>query len=52
MKVEINEQTGESLISGMGELHLEIIENRIKTEKKFGGFEQPAVLIFERLTCP
>jgi elongation factor 2 len=33
VKVEINEQTGESLISGMGELHLEIIENRIKTEK-------------------
>jgi elongation factor 2 len=33
VKVEINEETGESLISGMGELHLEIIENRIKTEK-------------------
>ena len=33
IKVEINEQTGESLMSGMGELHLEIIENRIKTEK-------------------
>ena len=33
LKITINEQTGESLISGMGELHLEIIENRIKTEK-------------------
>ncbi len=33
IKVSINEETGESLISGMGELHLEIIENRIKTEK-------------------
>ena len=33
IRVEINEQTGESLISGMGELHLEIIENRITTEK-------------------
>ncbi len=33
IKVAINEETGESLISGMGELHLEIIENRIKTEK-------------------
>jgi len=31
--VEINEDTGENLISGMGELHLEVIENRIKTEK-------------------
>jgi len=33
IKIAINEETGESLISGMGELHLEIIENRIKTEK-------------------
>jgi len=33
IKIEINEQTGESLMSGMGELHLEITENRIKTEK-------------------
>ena len=31
--IEINEETGENLISGMGELHLEIIENRIITEK-------------------
>jgi elongation factor 2 len=33
LSIEINEETGENLISGMGELHLEIIENRIKTEK-------------------
>jgi elongation factor 2 len=33
VRVQINEETGENLISGMGELHLEIIENRIKTEK-------------------
>ncbi|MFH1586126.1 MAG: elongation factor EF-2 [archaeon] len=33
IRMEINEQTGESLMSGMGELHLEIIENRIKSEK-------------------
>jgi len=33
LKIEINEETGENLMSGMGELHLEIIENRIKTEK-------------------
>jgi len=33
VKIEINEETGENLISGMGELHLEIIEGRIKSEK-------------------
>ncbi len=33
IKIEINEETGENLMSGMGELHLEIIEDRIKTEK-------------------
>ena len=31
--VEINEETGENIISGMGELHLEVIENRIIKEK-------------------
>ena len=33
LRIEINEETGENLISGMGELHLEIVENRIITEK-------------------
>ncbi|MBI2140159.1 elongation factor EF-2 [Candidatus Woesearchaeota archaeon] len=33
IKIEINEETGENLISGMGELHLEIVENRVVTEK-------------------
>lgn len=33
IQIEINEETGEHLMHGMGELHLEIIENRIKTEK-------------------
>ncbi len=30
IRVQINEETGEHLLSGMGELHLEIIEYRIK----------------------
>ena len=49
--IEINEETGENLISGMGELHLEIIENRIITEK---GVEvitsQPIVVYRESIT--
>jgi elongation factor 2 len=33
ISIQINEETGEHLISGMGELHLEVIENRMRTEK-------------------
>ncbi len=33
VKIELNEETGEHLMHGMGELHLEVIENRIKSEK-------------------
>ncbi|HLD37204.1 MAG TPA: elongation factor EF-2 [Candidatus Nanoarchaeia archaeon] len=33
VKVELDEQTGQHLLSGMGELHLEVIANRIRTEK-------------------
>ena len=31
--ISINEETGENLMAGMGELHLEVIENRIRREK-------------------
>src|SRR3989344_5794558 len=34
LRVEINQETGEHLISGMGELHLEIVEYKIQTERK------------------
>ena len=33
LKVELNQETGEHLISGMGELHLEIVEYKIKVER-------------------
>ncbi|MBT4352013.1 elongation factor EF-2 [archaeon] len=53
IKITINEETGEHLMSGMGELHLEIIENRIKTEK---GLEiktsSPIVVYRETVTKP
>ncbi len=32
--VELNQETGEHLVSGMGELHLEIIETKIKDDYK------------------
>lgn len=46
LKIEINEQTGESLMSGMGELHLEIIENRIKTEKGLEVKTSPPIIVY------
>ena len=47
IKVEINEETGENLISGMGELHLEIVENRIKTEKKLEVKTSAPIVVYK-----
>jgi elongation factor 2 len=53
VRVEINQETGEHLISGMGELHLEIIENRIKTEKHVEITTSPPVVVYrETVTAP
>ncbi len=53
IKVEINEETGENLISGMGELHLEIIENRIRTEKGVDVITSNPIVVFrETITKP
>lgn len=46
VKIEINQETGENLISGMGELHLEIIEGRIKEEKKLEVKTSPPVVVY------
>jgi elongation factor 2 len=46
LRIEINEETGESLISGMGELHLEIIENRIKSEKGLAVKMGPPIIVY------
>ena len=46
IKVEINEETGEHLVSGMGELHLEVIENRIKTEKHVEVQTSPPIVVY------
>ncbi|MFH1285007.1 MAG: elongation factor EF-2 [Candidatus Micrarchaeota archaeon] len=51
VRVEINPETGEHLLSGMGELHLEIIEYKIAKER---GVEietsQPIVVYRETIT--
>ncbi len=43
--VEINEETGEHLLSGMGELHLEIIEYRIR-EKGVDIEVSPPIVVY------
>ncbi|HHQ44803.1 MAG TPA: elongation factor EF-2 [Candidatus Altiarchaeales archaeon] len=45
LKAQINEETGEHLLSGMGELHLEVVVNRIKD----GGLEietTPPIVVY------
>lgn len=44
--VEINEETGEQLMHGMGELHLEVIENRIKSEKGIEVKTSPPIVVY------
>ncbi len=46
IRVELNQETGEHLISGMGELHLEIIENRIIKEKGVDIITSPPVVVY------
>ncbi len=46
IKIEINEETGEHLMSGMGELHLEVIENRIRTEKGVDLTTSPPIVVY------
>ncbi|MFA6888014.1 MAG: elongation factor EF-2 [Candidatus Woesearchaeota archaeon] len=46
IRVKINEETGEHLMSGMGELHLEVIENRIKTEKGLDIQTSPPIVVY------
>lgn len=46
LRVEINQETGESLISGMGELHLEIIEYKISKEKGVQIKTSPPIVVY------
>jgi len=46
VKVQINEETGEHLISGMGELHLEIIEYMITNDKKVAVETSKPIVVY------
>ncbi|NOQ96684.1 MAG: elongation factor G, partial [Calditrichae bacterium] len=52
-KVSFDEETGQTLISGMGELHLEIIIDRLLREFKLGArVGKPQVAFKETITDP
>ena len=52
-KVEYNNETGQTVVSGMGELHLEVIVNRLLSEFKVGArVGKPRVAYKETITRP
>ncbi|MFC1937302.1 elongation factor G [Chloroflexota bacterium] len=51
-KVEVNQETGQTVISGMGELHLEVILQRLLSEFKVGAKAgKPQVAYKETITA-
>ncbi|HID20334.1 MAG TPA: elongation factor EF-2 [Methanophagales archaeon] len=46
VRVEINEETGEHLVSGMGELHLDIITHRIEHDEKVPIIASPPIVVY------
>ena len=55
LKVELNPDTGEHLMSGMGELHLEIIEYKITKEKGVAITTSPPIVVYREMithACP
>ncbi|MFA5406393.1 MAG: elongation factor EF-2 [Candidatus Nanoarchaeia archaeon] len=46
MRTTINEETGECLISGLGELHLEIIEHKIERDNDIPIVTSPPIVVY------
>jgi len=46
LQIEIDQETGEHLISGMGELHLEVIQNRIISEHGVGVTSSEPIVVY------
>jgi elongation factor 2 len=46
LQIEINEETGEHLVSGMGELHIEVALNRIQSENNIEIITGPPIIAY------
>lgn len=46
VRVTLNQETGEHLLSGMGELHLEIIEHKIQKERGVEIVTSPPIVVY------
>jgi elongation factor 2 len=46
VKVNLNDQTGEQLISGMGELHLEIVTTRIRNDENLDVVTSEPIVVY------
>ncbi len=46
IRVELNEETGENILSGLGELHLEIKENVITRDKGLNVVVSPPIVVY------
>ncbi len=46
IKIHLNQETGEHLVSGNGELHLEIIEYKIQVERKIPIITSPPIVVY------
>ncbi|MEW6722469.1 MAG: elongation factor EF-2 [Candidatus Micrarchaeota archaeon] len=46
IKIHLNQDTGEHLVSGNGELHLEIIEYKIQVERKIPIITSPPIVVY------
>ena len=49
LKVELNQETGEHLISGMGELHLEILIYKIEKERGVPVTTSPPIVVYREI---
>lgn len=44
--MEVNQETGQTILSGMGELHLEVIKHRILSEFKVDAYMGPLQIAY------